>query len=167
MTLYHNSIIISNLCSNNIIKDNLNLIILFDKIYKLTKMEGDFMSNNNINNDDICDIYSNKICDNCGKCLEEDGIDIRAINIDEIAKDVEENQYLEEELKLAMEALKVEREAEESDEVSDLFSLEDDDYIDAFENIAYLDEIGLEDNLSLDELTEEVYPGVLKLKRKL
>ena len=36
--------------------------------------------------DDYCDLFSKKICDNCGKCLEEDGIDIRAINIDDIAK---------------------------------------------------------------------------------
>lgn len=129
-------------------------------------MEGDLMINNNINNDDICDIYSNKICDNCGKCLEEDGIDIRAINIDEIAKNVEENQYLEEELRLAMEALKEERKIQEANELSEMLEQEDDEYIDAFDNIAYLDEIGLEDDLSLDELTEEVYPGVLKLRRK-
>lgn len=129
-------------------------------------MEGDLMINNNINNDDICDIYSNKICDNCGKCLEEDGIDIRAINIDEIAKNVEENQYLEEELRLAMEALKEERKIQEANELSEMLEQEDDEYIDAFDNIAYLDEIGLEDDLSLDELTEEVYPGVLRLRRK-
>ena len=129
-------------------------------------MEGDLMINNNINNDDICDIYSNKICDNCGKCLEEDGIDIRAINIDEIAKNVEENQYLEEELRLAMEALKEEKKIQEANELSEMLEQEDDEYIDAFDNIAYLDEIGLEDDLSLDELTEEVYPGVLKLRRK-
>ena len=129
-------------------------------------MEGDLMINNNINNDDICDIYSNKICDNCGKCLEEDGIDIRAINIDEIAKNVEENQYLEEELRLAMEALKEERKIQEANELSEMLEQEDDEYIDVFDNIAYLDEIGLEDDLSLDELTEEVYPGVLRLRRK-
>jgi len=46
--------------------------------------------------DDYCDIYEKKICDNCGKCLEEEGIDIRAIKIEDIAKDVEENKALEE-----------------------------------------------------------------------
>ena len=58
--------------------------------------------------DDYCDLFSKKICDNCGKCLEEDGIDIRAINIDDIAKTVEENSFIEEELKNALEALKEE-----------------------------------------------------------
>ena len=111
---------------------------------------------------EICDLDPTKVCDNCGKCLEIDGIDIKAINIEDIAKDVEENKYLEEELRLALEALKEENitESDSSD------YLEDDEYIDAFDNIAYLDEIGLDDDLSLDDLTEEIYPGVLKYKGK-
>lgn len=121
------------------------------------------MINNEINNDDICDIFSNKVCDNCGKCLEVDGVDIRAINIEEIAKSVEENKYLEEELRLAIESLK---EEETMVEDSSKDYLDDEEYIDAFDNIAYLDELGLEDDLSIDDLTEEIYPGVLKLKRK-
>lgn len=127
---------------------------------KLTEMEGDFMIKDN---DDLCDIFENKICDNCGKCLEIDGIDIRAINIEDIAKDVEENKYLEEELKLALEGLK---EEEKMEEVETSQYLDDEEYIDAFDNIAYLDELGLSDDLSLDDLTEEIYPGVLKFKRK-
>ena len=122
-------------------------------------MDGDFMIKNN---DDLCDIFENKICDNCGKCLEIDGIDIKAINIEDIAKDVEENKYLEEELRLALEALK----EENITEIDSSDYLEDDEYIDAFDNIAYLDEIGLDDDLSLDDLTEEIYPGVLKYKGK-
>lgn len=47
--------------------------------------------------DDYCDIYENKICDNCGKCLEMDGVDVRAIKIEDIAKTQEENEILEEE----------------------------------------------------------------------
>lgn len=114
------------------------------------------------NNDDLCDIFENKICDNCGKCLEIDGVDIRAINIEDIAKDVEENKYLEEELKLALESLK----EEENIGTVDASDYLNEEYIDAFDNITYLDEIGLDDNLSLDDLTEEIYPGVLKFKRK-
>lgn len=114
-------------------------------------------------NEDLCDIFENKICDNCGKCLENDGIDIRAINIEDIAKDVEENKYLEEELKLALEALKEEEKVEELDASK---YLDDEEYIDAFDNIAYLDELGLSDDLSLEDLTEEIYPGVLKFKSK-
>ena len=32
---------------------------------------------------DICDLNNNKICDNCGKCIESDA-DFKAIEIDEI-----------------------------------------------------------------------------------
>ena len=46
--------------------------------------------------DDYCDIYENKICDNCGKCLEMEGVDIRAIKIEDIAKNLDENKVLEE-----------------------------------------------------------------------
>ena len=48
---------------------------------------------NKYTNDDYCDLYENKICDNCGKCLEESGIDIRAIKIEDIEKNVDENKY--------------------------------------------------------------------------
>ncbi|NYC47646.1 Fe-S-cluster containining protein [Clostridium beijerinckii] len=47
--------------------------------------------------DDYCDIYENKICDNCGKCLQINGIDTKAIKIEDIAKTQEENELLEEE----------------------------------------------------------------------
>ena len=55
--------------------------------------------NNKYTEDDYCDLFSKKICDNCGKCLEDEGIDIRAIKIEDIAKNVEENNILEEEWK--------------------------------------------------------------------
>ena len=70
--------------------------------------------------DDYCDLFSKKICDNCGKCLEEDGIDIRAINIDDIAKTVEENAFIEEELKNALEALKEEEQDSENSSEEEL-----------------------------------------------
>ena len=63
--------------------------------------------------DDYCDIYEKKICDNCGKCLEEEGIDIRAIKIEDIAKDVAENKALEEEYMAKLKELKEEEEAME------------------------------------------------------
>ena len=37
-------------------------------------------------NDDFCDIGLDKICDNCGKCLELEGVDTKAINLQEISK---------------------------------------------------------------------------------
>ena len=111
--------------------------------------------------DDYCDLFSKKICDNCGKCLEEDGIDIRAINIDDIAKTVEENSFIEEELKNALEALK---ELENYNDILDKMDLED-DYVDAFDNIVYFDELGVDNDTELDELTEEIYPGIRKMKK--
>ena len=51
------------------------------------------------NNDDYCDVYNGKICDNCGDCLEMQGIDTKAIRIADIAKEVEENKKIEETLK--------------------------------------------------------------------
>ena len=122
---------------------------------------------NKYNEDDCCDIYSKKICDNCGKCLEENGVDIRAINIDDIAKTVEENSFIEDELKKALELLNEENREEDIEEEIDIDiqSELEEDYIDAFDNIVYLDEIGVEEDSELDELTEEIYPGIRKLKR--
>lgn len=124
-----------------------------------------------IDHDDVCDIFSKKICDNCGKCLEEEGIDIRAINIEDISKTVEENQFIEEELKRALEALEDSNDSNLSDEIAEDeyiinldANLSDNDYIDAFDNIVYLDEIGLDEDDSLEELTDELYPGIRKLR---
>ena len=74
--------------------------------------------------DDFCDLYEKKICDNCGKCLEEQGVDIRAIKIEDIAKTVEENKFLEEEYK--KELLKSEKNEEDIEEIeSDVDLLKD------------------------------------------
>ena len=132
--------------------------------------------------DDYCDLYENKICDNCGKCLEDQGVDIRAIKIEDIAKNVEENKILEEEWKSMIakaqnidpsidkeDLEKALKEAyssinlKENENVSKEY--EDDEYIDAFEFVEYLDEADLfEDNL--EEETEEIFPGVRKLIKK-
>lgn len=132
------------------------------------------------NDDDFCDIYENKICDNCGKCLEIDGIDTKAIKIEDIAKTKEENKLLEEEFLNDLKTSLNEDELHEIDEdkldlkeIYNKFGIEKDlfddsvegDYVDAFEHIEYLDELGLSDNLDLDEATEEIYPGVRKLKK--
>ncbi|MGG7177637.1 hypothetical protein ACQPU1_08600 [Clostridium paraputrificum] len=135
--------------------------------------------------DDYCDLYGRKICDNCGKCLEAEGVDIRAIKIEDIAKTVEENKILEEEYKKDLESKKVEEE-EDIEEILpvayvdedlksayeklaqetglDLNYLDDEEYEDAFDHIEYLDEVDLFDDTNLEEMTEEVFPGVRKLK---
>lgn len=135
--------------------------------------------------DDYCDLYENKICDNCGKCLEEDGIDIRAIKIEDIAKNIEENKFLEEEwknmiakaqnidptldkedlekaLKEAYSALKIDENNFNSDIKSES---EEEEYVDAFEFIEYLDEAALLED-TLEEETEEIFPGVRRVIKK-
>lgn len=136
--------------------------------------------------DDYCDIYENKICDNCGKCLQMNGIDTKAIKIEDIAKTQEENELLEEEFLNDLKASLSEDELHEINEdkldlksiynkfaktsndidVND-FNLEDSAYEDAFDHIEYLDEISLDDDMILDEMTEEVYPGVRRLKKSI
>lgn len=144
-----------------------------DKIIRLLEVGGDFMTYK-YTEDDYCDLFSKKICDNCGKCLEEDGIDIRAINIEDISKTVEENAFIEEELKNALEALKEEESSENIEEeeltlenYNDILNNLDDnsDYVDAFDNIVYFDELGVDNDMDLEDLTEEIYPGIRKLKK--
>lgn len=130
--------------------------------------------------DDFCDLYEKKICDNCGKCLEEQGVDIRAIRIEDIAKTVEENKFLEEEYK--REVLQAGENEENEEELSEVdllknaydnlsketginFNTLDEDYEDAFDHIEYLDESFFEEG-NLEEMTEEIFPGVRKLKKK-
>lgn len=128
-----------------------------------------------INDDDYCDIYEKKICDNCGKCLENDGVDIKAINIEEIAKTVEENNILEEEYQN-----EVEGQGDIIDEAENLELIEaykklkaegfnlkelDEEYEDAFDHIEYLEGDSLFDDNTLDDMTIEIFPGVRRLKK--
>ena len=131
--------------------------------------------------DDYCDIYENKICDNCGKCLEMEGIDTKAIKIEDIAKTKEENEILEEEFFNDLKASLSEDELQEINEdnldlkeIYDKFGktsnlLEDlpaeECYEDAFDHVEYLDEIGLTNDVDIEEMTEELYPGIRKLKK--
>ena len=141
-----------------------------DRIIRLIELGGDFMTYK-YTDDDYCDLFSRKICDNCGKCLEEDGIDIKAINIDDIAKTVEENSFIEEELKNALYALKEEEKLSKEEltleNYNDILDNLDnnEDYVDAFDNIVYFDELGVDNDTELEELKEEIYPGIRKIKK--
>ena len=129
--------------------------------------------------DDYCYIYKKKICDNCGKCLEMNGVDIKAIKIEDIAKTVEENRILEEEYKNDLET-EEEDINEELDETSfeDYDKLKDaykdfakennlgEEYEDAFDHIDYSTEESMFEDGNLEEMTEEVFPGVRILKNK-
>ncbi|BCZ46616.1 Zn-finger domain-containing protein [Clostridium gelidum] len=130
--------------------------------------------------DDNCDIYENKICDNCGKCLELEGIDTKAIKIEDIAKTKEENELLEEEflndLKTSLNEDELHEIDEENLDLKDIYSkfgkttneIDDskEEYEDAFEHIEYLDEVGLNADEDIEEMTEEIYPGIRKLKKQ-
>lgn len=133
--------------------------------------------------DDYCDIYENKICDNCGKCLEINGVDTKAIRIEDIAKTQEENEILEEEflndLKASLSEDELDEITEENLDIKDIFNKfakktndfdtelsDEESYEDAFEHIVYLDEMDLNDDLTLDEATEEIYPGVRRLRKQ-
>lgn len=129
--------------------------------------------------DDYCDLYSKKICDNCGKCLEADGIDTKAIRIEDIAKTVEENTILEEEYKNDIEAKEDSMNEEFSfnaknklnaayDEFKNEtgFDFSQENYEDAFDHIGELEGVDLFNDEALKEFTEEVFPGVRKLKDK-
>ncbi|MDD6769582.1 hypothetical protein [Inconstantimicrobium porci] len=138
--------------------------------------------------DDYCDIYENKICDNCGKCLELEGIDTKAIRIEDIAKTQEENSVLEEEflddLKASLDEAELEEIEEENMDLNEIYkkfgsSLNDSesfsenpedidiqDYEDAFDHMEYIDELAALDDAEFEEMTEEIYPGVRRLIKK-
>lgn len=136
--------------------------------------------------DDYCDIYENKICDNCGKCLEMEGIDTKAIKIEDIAKNLDENKVLEEEflndLKSNLDEDTLDEIEEENLELKDIYAkfgkltssydeedlsqYEEMDYEDAFEHIEYLDDTTLFDDHNIEDMTEEIYPGVRRIKSK-
>ena len=119
--------------------------------------------------DDICDVYENRLCDNCGDCLFTDGRDSRAINIESIAKNLDENKYLEEEYKKMIEMIKEEHNYEEEEETKTFdFSIldsDDSEYVDAFDHIEYIDDLDFEAEEDFEDLTEEVFPGVRRIKK--
>lgn len=131
--------------------------------------------------DDYCDIYENRICDNCGKCLEMEGIDIKAIKIEDIAKNIEENSVLEEEfvndLKSNLSEDELDEINEENLDLKDIYSrfginnnsfddnyCDDEEYEDAFEHMEYIEDLANLNDVDFEEMTEEVYPGVRRFK---
>lgn len=129
--------------------------------------------------DDYCDIYENKICDNCGKCLEMEGIDTKAIKIEDISKNLEENSVLEEEFINDFKSNLTDDELHEINEenldLKDIYNRfgfnssfdensESEEYEDAFEHIEYIEEISQLNDADFEDMTEEVYPGVRRFK---
>lgn len=125
-------------------------------------------------NDDFCDIGLDKICDNCGKCLELEGVDTKAINLQEISKIVEEKYELNDNLESEETIIEEDELSYDNDEVESLDDIDwelklkelDNEYEDAFEHIEYIEDMDLNDDLILEEMTDEIYPGVRRIKKK-
>ena len=131
--------------------------------------------------DDYCDIFENKICDNCGKCLEMEGIDTKAIKIEDIAKNIEENAVLEEEfahdLKSHLNEDELDEINKENLDLKEIYSrfginsssfdenYDEEEYEDAFEHIEYIEELSDLNDADFEDMTEEVYPGVRRFKK--
>lgn len=131
--------------------------------------------------DDYCDIFENKICDNCGKCLEMEGIDTKAIKIEDIAKNIEENSVLEEEfandLKSNLNEDELDEINKENLDLKEIYSrfginsssfdenYDEEEYEDAFEHIEYIEELSDLNDADFEDMTEEVYPGVRRFKK--
>lgn len=125
-------------------------------------------------NDDFCDIGLDKICDNCGKCLELEGVDTKAINLQEISKIVEEKYELNDNLESEETIIEEDELSYDNDEVESLDDIDwelklkelDSEYEDAFEHIEYIEDMDLNDDLILEEMTDEIYTGVRRIKKK-
>lgn len=127
------------------------------------------------NEDDYCDLYEKKICDNCGRCLQNEGIDIKAIKIEEISKNIEQNEFLEEEYKKELSLMEEDIfDIEESEKIKNaykklkedpLFRSLDIEYEDAFDHIEYINDIDFSDENTLEEMTIEIFPGVRQIKK--
>ena len=119
------------------------------------------------NNDDYCDVYNGKICDNCGDCLEMQGIDTKAIRIADIAKEVEENKKIEETLKKLAEEEQEEMEDDLEEELTtetwEEYLAKQDEYEDAFDHIEYLEDIDLNDDFEINNLYEDLKKGKVKI----
>jgi len=101
------------------------------------------------------------LCNNCGKCLQLEGYDVKAIDIDEIIDDLSEvNEYDTceekiEDINIDIDSLKLlNRDLKDSD-----ISLEYIDDVDGLNDL--LDNI---DNS--DEVIKEVFPGLLIVNKK-
>ena len=99
-----------------------------------------------------------------------DGNDLstRAIQIEAIATNETESDFLKEETISDVEDLDVDgsKYKEYEKALKDLLGEDESEYVDAFENIVYLEDLEGVDTMDLDGSTDEVFPGVRILKPK-
>ncbi|MEG2353126.1 MAG: hypothetical protein RSB70_00620 [Clostridium sp.] len=128
----------------------------------------------------ICDLNREKICDNCGVCLQLDGIDIKAVKIDELHKKnfghnlskVTENKFNAKNIRLSSPNEHFNITLEEvkggGDTILDtnIDKLESNDdiweYIDDVENLSEI----LNDSMLSQTYTHEAFPGLLIYNNK-
>lgn len=118
----------------------------------------------NCNECNICDLDKNKICDNCGVCILEEGIDIKAIKIDEINE--EDSIEIEDVAELEDEKMQYEAIQEEFD--LNQLSLENlSENNDDWKLIGDIDGLGeiLSDVNKSNKITKEVFPGLIYIDK--
>lgn len=127
---------------------------------------------------DTCELDSNKKCNNCGKCLEMEGYDMRAIKIEGILDNKDEIDDYENEVSKENKSASTEHLNECHYHLQDninktIEEQNDQKYEDVFDkcNIEYINDIDglneiLENEEDLKKLTQEEYPGLIKIKSR-
>ncbi|MGL5068487.1 MAG: hypothetical protein ACRC6T_11830 [Sarcina sp.] len=92
----------------------------------------------------------------------------RAVTIDAIAVDQLESEFLNDEIASDVEAINVDSSKYQEYEkaLKEILGSDDEEYVDAFENIVYLADIDGIEEYDLDGSTQEIFPGVRALKKK-
>ena len=98
--------------------------------------------------------------------IEGEELSTRAINIDAIAVDELESNFLLTEIEVDEAAENNEVDLSKYNEYEKELLEFDEEYLDAFENVEYLADIEALDEFDLDDSTEELFPGVRILKKK-
>lgn len=122
---------------------------------------------------ETCDLNLNKKCTSCGKCLQMEGIDIKAVRIDEISEEIDSSSS--DNAKPLPEDYSTNESSEPVNDVEllvDGYTYENDIEEELYENsdsweligdIDGLDEI-LEETDNHSNLTEELFPGLITIK---
>lgn len=97
--------------------------------------------------------------------ISEEDLSSRAIKIEAIATDEIESDFLNDEISDDLEAIDVNSSKyKEYEEALKNILGDDEEYVDAFENVVYIADINEIEEFDLDDSTEELFPGVRVLK---
>lgn len=98
--------------------------------------------------------------------IDSEDLSSRAVTIDAIAVDESESEFLTEEIVEESNSKNVDLSKYKEYEAQ-LEPLIEEGYIDAFDNVEYLADLDSIDEFDLEDSTEELFPGVRVLKRKV